>query len=242
MSQLESALKRLAEGRFVCATRYPDEYDALSDPAGQRKAEEWLSMIGYRLARLSDEGAFFMAHAVVTTELRTRVRAEMKNVRGKLEPMVKFLETIRRTQGRNPHVHAGDMLWGTEISEVARSSARLEHRVTSMHEISGARVGDSVPLRVERMLDQMVAEGYLVASHPQTQGYTVTGKIDYLYQLIDFIAANTSHLSDEDVVDQLDPQARIDQPPGAYASNSDAGDVASGGGPSESTEKADDAQ
>lgn len=213
MSQHESALKRLAEGRFVCSTRYPEEYEALNTAEGRRKAEEWLEAIGYRLARLSDDGAFFMAHGVVTTEMRSRVRSEMRTVRSKLEPIVKFLETIRRTQGRSPHVHAGDILWATEISEVARSSARLEHRVAGMNEISGARAGESVPQRIERMLDQMVDEGYLVETHPQTKGYTVTGKVDYLYQLIDFIAENTSHLSDEEVVDQIDAQGRIDAAP-----------------------------
>ncbi len=53
---------------------------------------------------------------------------------------------------------------------------------------------------------------YLKLTNEVGKGYTFTGKVDYLYQLIAFIAENTAHLSDEQVVDQIDPQARLDAP------------------------------
>lgn len=211
MSKLESALKQLAKGAFVCETRYSDEYEALSSPEGRRKADEWLGAIGYRLARLSDDGAFFMAHSVVTTEMRAGFRDELKNVRSKLEPIVKFLETIRQAQGRNPQIHAGDMLWESELIESIRNSPTLEARVTDMRDISGARVGESLNDRVRRMLTQMETDGYVVEKMSATlKGYRITGKIDYLYQLIDFIAANTQALTDEGVDDQMGEQLRIE--------------------------------
>lgn len=42
-------------------------------------------------------------------------------------------------------------------------------------------------------------------------GYTFTGKVDYLLQLIAFINENTPHISDDQVVDQIDPQARLEE-------------------------------
>lgn len=210
MSRLDSALKRLAEGCFVCEVRYPDEFAALQDGDGRRRAEEWLSTVGYRLARLSEEGAFFMAHAVVTSELRTRVRDELKTVRNRLEPVVGFMETLRQAQGRNPQIHAGDMLWESEISEAVRGSPLLERRLLEMREIGGARVSDSAIDRVRRMLTHLQSEGYIVETNPVNKGYRVTGKIDYLYQLIALISENTAHLSDDAVVDQIDPQLRLD--------------------------------
>lgn len=210
MKRLESALKRLAQGSFVCEVHYPEEFAVLQDPAGRSEAEKWLESIGYRLARLSDDGAFFMAHAVATTEMRARFRDELKSIRTKLEPLVGFMETLRQAQGRNPQIHAGDMFWESEISEAVRGSSLLERRLSEMRELSGARVTDSSIDRVRRMLAQLEQEGYLVETNPTNKGYQVTGKIDYLYQLIAFIAENTPHLSDDAVVDQLDPQARLD--------------------------------
>ena len=210
MSTLETALKRLAEGRFVCEMRYPEEFAVLQESEGRRRADAWLSAIGYRLARLSEDGAFFMAHAVVTPGLRLRLRDELRAVRGKLEPVVGFMETLRQSQGRSPHIHAGDMLWESEISEAVRASPLLERRLLDMREIGGARVSDSAIDRVRRMLAHLQNEGYIVETNPTSKGYQVTGKIDYLYQLIGFIADNTAQLSDDDVVDRIDTQARLD--------------------------------
>ena len=210
MSTLETALKRLAEGRFVCEMRYPEEFAALQEADGRQRADAWLAAIGYRLARLSDEGAFFMAHASVTPALRLRLRDELRAVRGKLEPVVGFMETLRQSQGRSPHIHAGDMLWESEISEAVRASPLLERRLLDMREIGGARVSDSAIDRVRRMLAHLQNEGYIVETNQTSKGYQVTGKIDYLYQLIGFIADNTAQLSDEDVVDRIDTQGRLD--------------------------------
>ena len=210
MSTLETALKRLAEGRFVCEMRYPEEFAVLQEAEGRRRADAWLAAIGYRLARLSEDGAFFMAHAGVTPALRLRLRDELRAVRGKLEPVVGFMETLRQSQGRSPHIHAGDMLWESEISEAVRASPLLERRLLDMREIGGARVSDSAIDRVRRMLAHLQNEGYIVETNPTSKGYQVTGKIDYLYQLIGFIADNTAQLSDDDMVDRIDTQARLD--------------------------------
>lgn len=210
MSQLEAALKRLAEGCFVCAVHYPEEYAVLQQADGRQRAEAWLSAIGYRLARLDAEGAFFMAHAVVTADLRSRLRDELRTVRSRLEPVVGFMETLRQAQGRHPQIHAGDMLWESEISEAVRGSALLERRLLDMREIGGARVTDSAIDRVRRMLAQLQNDGYLVETNPTNKGYRVTGKIDYLYQLIAFIAENTPHLSDESLDESQAAQSRLD--------------------------------
>lgn len=233
MRKLESALKRLAEGCFVCEANYPDEFEVLSEAEGRAAAQAWLEQIGFRLARLSEDGAFFMAHNVATIEMRAQFREELKNVRGKLEPVVSILESIRQAQGRNPQIHAGDMIWESELSEAVRQSTILERRVMDMRDISGARVGESSNERVRRMLVQMEAEGYVVETNPTSKGYKVTGKIDYLYQLIEFISANTPHLSDDDVVDSTEEagaQMRIEavEPDAAMAEPDSAGDVGAG--------------
>ena len=45
MAKIESALKHLAKGDFICAVHYPEEFDALQDPIGRNKATEWLQTI-----------------------------------------------------------------------------------------------------------------------------------------------------------------------------------------------------
>ncbi|MCY1165263.1 hypothetical protein D9M73_51660 [compost metagenome] len=214
MAKIESALKHLAKGDFICSVHFPEEFDALQDPMGRTKASEWLQTIGYRLARLSDEGAFFMAYEVPTVEMRNRFREDLKTIRNRLEPYVGFMETLRQAQGRNPQIQAGDVVWLTEISEEVRRSALLERRLSDMRDLADARVADGGATlhRVQRMFNLLENEGYLVETNATSKGYTFTGKVEYLYQLIAFIAENTPHLSDDEVVDQIDSQMRIDTP------------------------------
>jgi len=212
MSRLNSTLKLLAQGAFICSVRFPEEYECLESPDDRKAAEQWLEAIGYRLARLGEDGAFFMAHSVVTNEMRAKFRDELKVVRKRLEPYVSFLETLRQAQSRNPQVHAGDMVWESEICEAVRGSALLERRLTDIKELRGAQVVDSTNDRVRRMLQQLEQDGYLKETNKVNKGYTVTGKVNYLYQLLAFIGDHTPHLSDDGFVDQIDPQARLDTP------------------------------
>lgn len=214
MSRIESALKRLAEGCFVCVYHYPDEFETLQETGGKRQAEEWLGLIGYRLARLGEDGAFFMAHCIVTNEMRSGLREEMRSVRTNLDPIVHFLEVLRETQGRDPHIHPGDMIWESEISEAVRANSRLERTLNEMREISGSRTTDSSIDRVRRVLEQLVKAGYIVETNAASKGYQVTGKVQYLYQLLNFINENTPLLSDDGVVDSIDTQLRLDVPDG----------------------------
>lgn len=215
---LASALKQLAEGEFVCDFRFPDEFDALDNPEGRKQAEEWLQAIGYRLVRLSDDGAFFMAHSVATTDVRAQLREEMRNIRIRLHPVVSILETVRKTQARDPRVHAGDMLYVSQIAEAARASSMLENQIMEMREVSGVKVSDKLVTRVQLMLSILEREGYVRETNPTTGAYQITGKIDYLYQLIAYITAHAPQLADEsfkDQIDQPDAQLRLDAATGA---------------------------
>lgn len=208
MAKIEIALKALAKGEFICPILYPEEFDLLETTQGKKQASEWLEAINYRLARLSDEGAFFMAHSYPSTEMRNKVRGDIKNIRSRLEPYVGILEILREMQGRDAKLHPGDTIWLTQLSEAVRESASLDRRLGEMRELADGRTADggAIVQRLQKMLNQLVAGSYLVETNPVGKGYTFTGKVEYLHQMIAFIAENTSDLSDEQVVDQIDAQ------------------------------------
>lgn len=213
MNALKSALKLLAKGEFICPVRFESEYEVLESQQGHQQAQEWLQAIGYRLARLHDAGAFFMAYnESPTTETRARIREEMKTVRNRLAPYVGFFNILREAQGSDPQLHAGDVVWLTSICEAVRNSSALERRLADMRELADGRVADggATVYRVQRMFNILEDAGYLVQTNEVSKGYTFTGKVDYLLQLIAFINENTPHISDEQVVDQMEQQGRID--------------------------------
>lgn len=213
MPPLESALKILAKGEFVCPVRYAAEYAALDDPAGREQAHRWLETVGYRLARLHDEGAFFMAYARVDSELRSHVRQELTTVRKRLDPFVQFFRVLREAQGSDPELNVGYRVWVSHVSEAVRNSAALEKKLSDMDGLIDGRAADggATIKRVERMFKRLEEEGYLVLTDPVGKGYSFTGKVDYLMQLINFVNENTPSLSSAEVDDQEDAQLRLDE-------------------------------
>ena len=143
----------------------------------------------------------------------SRIREELKTGRHRLVRYVGFVNLLREAQGSDPQLHAGDGVWLTEISEAVRNSSALERRLADMRELADNRVTDSgaTVFRVQKMFKILEEAGYLQQTNEVSKGYTFTGKVDYLLQLIAFINENAPHISDDQVVDQIDPQARLEE-------------------------------
>lgn len=210
--RIESALKQLAAGEFVCSVRFPEEFDVLSSPEGRQKANEWLGTIGYRLAQLGEDGAFFMAYDYLDVEAKNTVRDELRNLRDRLQPSVAFLETLRQAQSRGAQLQAGDEIVHSEVMESVRLSALVERRLAEMKDVHGSRANESASDRLSRILELLAQDGYLTLTNANFKTYRVTGKIAYLYQLLAFMAEHLPEMADASVNDQMEErQATIDE-------------------------------
>jgi hypothetical protein len=209
MSRLESALRRLAEGEFVCQVRYPAEYGALVTEAGRAHAEQWLEAIGYRLCQLEADGAFFMGYSSIEPEGKARLRDEMRNLRHRLDPAVRFLETLRQAQGRTAQLMPGDIVVHDEIMSAVRTNAALDQRLSEMRDVHASRLTESAADRLDRILVQLEKDGYLQLANPNFRTYTVTGKIVYLYQLLAFMNEHVPQMNDEGAGDQIEQQLAL---------------------------------
>ena len=209
MSRLEFALRQLAEGQFVDAVRFTEAHEALSTPEGREAASKWLEAIGYRLCQLEQGGAFFMAYGHLDQDARTKVKEEMRQLRGRLQPSVSFMETLRQAQGSAAQLQPSDLLPLGQLMEAVRADASLEQRLQDLRDIPGAKASESAPDRLSHILAWLEREGYLVEQNASHKVYQVTGKITYLYQLLQFMAENVPQLAEEGVSDQLE-QLTID--------------------------------
>jgi hypothetical protein len=116
MSKLASTLKSLLAGEFICPVAHPASYDMLIEEEHRAATEAWVGLLGLRLVRLSEEGAFFLAPEVADAEARSAVRDSLRNVRATLSPVVPVLEAIRQAQGQDAHLQPGLTLWESELA------------------------------------------------------------------------------------------------------------------------------
>jgi len=201
MSKLASTLKSLLAGEFICPVAHPAGYDLLCEEEHRAAAEAWVEQLGFRLVRLSDDGAFFLAPEVADTEARAAVRESLRNVRSTLWPIVPVLEAIRQAQGQDSHLQPGLTLWESELAERVRLTPALEQQVMELA-LPGMRLDANSNDRISRMLEFLVKERYAMPVPNDSRGYKLTGKIEFLYAVLEVISENTELISDASVVDQ----------------------------------------
>jgi hypothetical protein len=204
MSRLEFALRHLAEGQFVDEVRYPEAFEVLSTPEGREKATQWIEAMGFRLCQLEEGGAFFMAYGYLDMEAKTKVKEEMRLLRARIQPAVMFLETVRQAQGRGAQLQPGDLLPLDVLMGAVRADVSLQQRLDDMREVPNSKAADPAADRLVHILNWLEREGFLVQTNTQHKVYQVTGKITYLYQLLQFMAEHVPQLAEEGVSDQLE--------------------------------------
>jgi hypothetical protein len=187
----EATVIKLLEGAFICRTAYPDLFSYLEDEATRRQVDGYLTQIGRRLAATAHGESYYAAHRAVGPRERTEIRSLFKEVKHELRPVLGFLNLIMQAQRADRTLGAGDMIdfpktllhisENPHLGEILRGFASLGKEFAS----SDA----SLRTLLDRLLQQMVKSGYLI---PDRQGdrFEVTGKIDYFYEVVDFLAEN----------------------------------------------------
>ena len=187
MSRLESALRRLAEGAFICPIRFAPEFDALSTLDGRERAERWLEAVGYRLCQLpgpagADGGAFYMAHGQLGPEGRTQVREDMRNLRHKIGPVVHFLETVRLTQQWKDYLGQEIPGRGIKVGHLLRTYRQTMDAV-GLRSILAAYYDKHTD---KPTLDSLVVPAKTNADAPQASAPTKIKASEYKQNLRDF--------------------------------------------------------
>ncbi|SOZ19190.1 condensin complex protein MksE [Cupriavidus taiwanensis] len=195
---IAAVLKTLLSGRFVCSVAYPTEYNYLSDPEALAKVEDVLGHMDLRLARTNPEdGAYYTAPKDVTTLSVTRLKEDLRRFRDVYGPAVMLLDLIRQTNSTEIALSPGDVIRLARMEELIIDSASLESQLNGLsHVIKGFNPRQSIRENFRKVLEQLRDEGYVILFNPQADIYKITGKIEHLYSVIEFISENEAIQAD----------------------------------------------
>lgn len=197
------ALRLLLEGAYICSIRYRDEFTALEDSAEQDEVNDWLGKVNMRLARLGETGAFFMAPAYIGAREVTQVRAELLAFRDKFGPHIQMLDLIRQAGQDNIFLAPGEFIARYSLEEAVAQSTILEGQLKALiGTISGSAHGNSVLANLQKLLDHLTKDGYLVLVNKDTGTYQVCGKIEQIYAVLQFLSDHRA-IPDSEVDDQV---------------------------------------
>ena len=200
-------LRLLWAGEYICPVRYPLEYEILSDATEQEEVGAWLLHANLRLARLGEEGAFFMAPDVIGAADITRIKGEFAKFRDTYGPAVLLLDFIRQSDVGARLLVPGEYIVLYELEKAVSQSSVLETQLKSLlGVISNAAQRNSNHENLRRLLEHLMRDGYVVMANKDTGAYQVTGKIDQLYAVLQFLDENKVVPDQE--VDDLDEGAQ----------------------------------
>jgi biotin operon repressor len=185
----------LLSGEFLCNVSRPDEFSFLQDEATRLDVDAYLARIGRRLGLTRNGVAFYAAHASIGAEERTEARIVFKEIKRDLRPIVKFLNLVMQAQRSDMTLFAGDSLRYHELLTRIRESSHLTDELSSFAKLGNeyASSSETVPGILDKILQRLAKNGYLVADRERDR-YTLTGKIDYLQEVIDFLLENEEEI------------------------------------------------
>ncbi len=200
----------LLDGKYLCEFRYPDEYSLLASDESERTAVDlWLADINMRLARLGEDGAFFMAPRLISPPELVRIRDDFTKFRDVYGPLVQMLDMIRNAQD-NFSLQAGDYIQLAELEQSVNGSATLESQLHSF-EISGTSKRHSNNELLKRMLENLSKDGYLILSNPERMVYRATGKLQQLAIALEYMAERAGLINNEHDSDNEEQHELLDE-------------------------------
>lgn len=193
-------LSTLLAGHFVCQYAFPDAYADLTETGHADAVNQWLGSLDRRLARLGDDGAFFVAPmGVHTSEHIAKVKGDLARFRETYGLLTEMLNLVRMAKEGFRGV-PGDYVQLADLVLLVNEDSTLVARLRELR-IPGADARMSNHEVLRRMLEKLKVEGYLVLTNPSTEMYQLTGRVDHLHAVLRYLVEHVPELSDTSLQD-----------------------------------------
>jgi len=200
----EKATLRLLEGHFICEASVPSLFRWLKTPENHEDVDGYLHRIGRQLAETPNGHAYYATWARVGEEERAEAKRVMTTIKQTIRPVIQFLTLCMDATGTDMGPSPGDRV---DYSALLKAVTENPHLLEKLREFAAFgkeyTVGDASPKgMLDKVIQQMEKAGYLVLLNREQEAYRFTGKLDYYYQLLDFLIENEADIKIDDPGEQ----------------------------------------
>ncbi|MFT6734642.1 MAG: hypothetical protein ACJAS9_002844 [Polaribacter sp.] len=202
---LRKVLEKLYnEKKFICPFTDDECYEFLETEQGQIQVDAALAVFGRKLTRVNESGAFYLTS---TDPEHARDKALLKKeflkVRDEIEPVVEFLVFISKVKSDAGVLISGDIIRYAEIlSLVTDNELHLKHLNQLMQLSAFKTVKKATSDKLTALFDGLERLSILIVKNRSEMLYQITGKVDYIHNIMEFIAEYETISVDEDDVSQ----------------------------------------
>lgn len=183
---------RLLEGRFVCASTAPEAFRWLSDEAAQREIAAFLDKIGRSLTRTPYGQAFYATWKRIGTNEKSEVKRVFSSIKQTIRPLVHFLTLCMEVEKKDASPVSGDRLEYASLLTAVTGNAHLFEVLREFGTMGKEfTVTDaSAKGMLDKVIQQMERWEYLILINREQESYRFTGKLDYYYEVLEFLMEN----------------------------------------------------
>ncbi len=202
MLQHGPLLERLLAGDFICRITDEDAYRHLSNEQTQQDINHYLRPLNRRLVSNDDQSVYFLGYYELSKEAREQLSQQFAQTVQSLLPLLEWLQLVQETLGRDSALTAGDTIKLQEFVLRTEDNQSLRQRLNMLaSDRFFNSQSEQLDSQVKLIFRRLKEHGYLLQPHADRQYYIVTGKIDYLIDVIRFIR-DEEHLPVEDTPQQ----------------------------------------
>ncbi|MGZ8982992.1 MAG: condensin complex protein MksE [Methylotenera sp.] len=183
---------QLLQGIFICETTAPQHYRWLKDVQNYEDVTRYLERIGRRLVETPSGLAFYAAWSQIGSDERNEVKRVFTTIKHQIRPVIHFLDLCMKAGKSDSSPVSGDTIeYPIMLNLVTENASLLEH----LRDFSGFSkdfmANDSSPkAMLEKVLSQLERWGYIKLINKDRESYRFTGKLDYYYQVLEFLIEN----------------------------------------------------
>lgn len=181
-------LERLLAGEFVCAVSDDNAFRHLANEETRDAIDDYLRPLNRRLASNDEGSVYFLAWRQLNEAAREQLSRQLSDTVNSLLPLLEWLQLVQEALGRDTLAAPGDVLKPAEFSAKCEDNQSLRERLERLATDSffGSQ-SDQLDAQVKQLFKRLKEHGYLLQPHTERQVFMVTGKIDYLIEVVRFI-------------------------------------------------------
>ncbi|WP_447894115.1 condensin complex protein MksE [Vreelandella sp. GE22] len=194
-------LEKLLAGEFVCAVSDEAAFQRLQDDTLREAFDAYLRPLNRRLATNEDKSVYFLGWRQLDDAAREQLSRQLNDTVHSLLPLLEWLQLVQEALGRDSVPAPGDVLKPGELQAKSEDNPSLRERIERVagDAFFGSQ-SDQLDAQVKQVFKRLKEHGYLLQPHGDRQVYLVTGKVEYLLDLVRFIR-DEEHLPVADDVD-----------------------------------------
>lgn len=194
----ERVVQSLLSGEFVCPVANHDGYVFLGDASNHQEVNDYLAKIGLHLAKTRHGGAYFAAHNTSGGPERKAAKEVFTEIKHTLRPIASFLDMVMRAMQSDDLLVVGAPIEANKLMGVIDANPGFRNDLQALAIQLKVPADGTDRTRLERVLRGFRDKGYLLLSNPEREIYQVTGKIEFILEIIEFLMEHDSIADQQD--------------------------------------------